>query len=78
MIISQEDVLELVEISDRIRARRKERLREIQYEREIREEWEQRERERRERQSRSRPKWDDEKIIEREREIIYDRPSRRH
>lgn len=66
----KEDVLELVEISDRIRARRKERIREIAYEREIRDEWE------RERRHRSRPKWEDEKIVEREREIIYDRPRR--
>ncbi|CAN8100336.1 unnamed protein product [Discula destructiva] len=70
--LKYEDVLELVEISDRIRARRKERIREIQYEREIRDEWEARER-----RHRTRPKWDDEKIVEREREIIYDR-QRRH
>lgn len=68
----QEDVLELVEISDRIRARRKDRIREIQYEREIRDEWE------RERRHRARhDRWDDERERVVEREVIYhDRPRR--
>ncbi|KUI57657.1 hypothetical protein VP1G_04948 [Cytospora mali] len=67
-----EDVLELVEISDRIRARRKDRIREIQFEREIRDDWD------RERRHRPRPRWEDDRERVVEREVIYDssRPRR--
>lgn len=77
-----EDVLQLVNLSESIRRERRERLREIERERERlerrdkdREEWEMVERTER-RRERDRP-YDDERIIERE--IIYDgrRPSRR-
>ena len=68
----QEDVLELVSLSETIRRERQERIREIQRERDRlehrareRDEWERRER-RRERDS----GFSDERIIERE--IIYD------
>lgn len=60
-----------MELSDRIRARRKERIREIHYEREMRDEWE------RERRHRSRRGgWDDEREKIVEREVVYDRPRR--
>ncbi|KAK7740717.1 hypothetical protein SLS53_005185 [Cytospora paraplurivora] len=67
-----EDVLELVEISDRIRARRKDRIREIQYEREIRDDWD------RERRHRPRPRWEDDRERVVEREVVFDtsRPRR--
>ncbi len=72
LISSQEDVLELVQLSETIRRERQDRLREIQRERDRlehrnreRDEWERRER-RRERDS----GFSDERIIERE--IIYD------
>lgn len=52
-----------------MRRHRKERIRELQHEREMRDEWE---RDRR-RGHRSRgPKWDDERIVEREREVVFD------
>jgi hypothetical protein len=79
----QEDVLQLVNISESIRRERRERIREIERERERlerrdkdREEWEMVERTER-RRERDRP-FDDERIIERE--IIYDgrRPPRRN
>ncbi|ROW10411.1 hypothetical protein VMCG_01607 [Cytospora schulzeri] len=67
-----EDVLELVEISDRIRARRKDRIREIQYEREIRDDYDRTPR------HRHRPRWEDERERVVEREVIFDsgRPRR--
>lgn len=72
-----EDVLQLVQMSDNIRRRRKDRVREIQWEREYRDEWE-RERHHHHHHSHSRhrrPKWDeDERIVERE--VIYDRAPR--
>lgn len=74
--VFQEDVLELVELSDRIRARRKDRIREIHYEREMRDEWE-RERERERRHRSRRGGWEDEREKIVEREYVYDRP-RRH
>ena len=64
-------------MSDNIRRRRKDRVREIQWEREYRDEWE-RERHHHHHHSHSRhrrPKWDeDERIVERE--VIYDRAPR--
>jgi hypothetical protein len=60
----QEDVQELVLLSDQIRRERQDRIREIEYERERL----------RERDDRRRD-YDDERIIERE--IIYDAPGRR-
>jgi hypothetical protein len=63
----QEDVQELVLLSDQIRRERQDRIREIEYERE-------RLRERDERR-RELPAYEDERIIERE--IIYDAPGRR-
>lgn len=67
----QEDVLELVQLTDVIRRERRHRLREIEREREIferrerdREEWERRDR------RRDRGAFEDERIIERE--VIYD------
>ncbi|ROV94222.1 hypothetical protein VSDG_05687 [Cytospora chrysosperma] len=67
-----EDVLELVEISDRIRARRKDRIREIQFEREVRDDWDRASR------HRPRPRWEDDRERVVEREVIFDsgRPRR--
>lgn len=54
-----------MELSDEIRRFRKERVREIQYERDWRDEWDRRHRQR------PRPDhWDNERV--REREVIYD------
>lgn len=74
----KEDVLELVKLSEDIRAERKERIREMQWERE-------RELERKEREKKERKKeekflkemgaYEDERIYERE--VIYDGPPRR-
>lgn len=62
----------MVEISDRIRARRKDRIREIQFEREVRDDWEQ------PRRHRPRPRWEDDRERVVEREVIFDsgRPRR--
>ncbi|KAK8061277.1 hypothetical protein PG994_007643 [Apiospora phragmitis] len=62
-----EDVLELVNISDSIRRARRERAREIEWERESRDRWERRHRHRR-------SKYDDERERIVEHEVIYDRP----
>jgi hypothetical protein len=64
-----------VQLSDSIRRASKERAREIQWEREFRDEWE------RERRHRHRPRPPREKIYEDERvvvdrEVVYDRPPR--
>ncbi|ORY60559.1 uncharacterized protein BCR38DRAFT_411708 [Pseudomassariella vexata] len=64
-----EDVLELVNVSDSIRKARRERAREIEWEREARERWERRHRPR---HSGSWDKYDDERVYEREREVIVD------
>ncbi|KAK2600875.1 hypothetical protein N8I77_010379 [Diaporthe amygdali] len=64
--LKYEDVLELVEISDRIRARRKDRIREIQFEREVRDDWE-----RDRRHHRHRPRWEDERERVVEREVVF-------
>ncbi|KAK6860007.1 hypothetical protein PG995_003643 [Apiospora arundinis] len=61
-----EDVSELVSISDQIRRARRERAREIEWERESRDRWE-----RRHRHRRSMGKFDDERIVEHE--VVYDR-----
>ncbi|KAH6648765.1 hypothetical protein BKA67DRAFT_538778 [Truncatella angustata] len=61
-----EDVLQLVNMSDSIRKARKERAREIEWEREARERWE-----RRHRHPRHRDHFDDERIVEHE--VIYER-----
>ncbi|KAG9242479.1 hypothetical protein BJ878DRAFT_555385 [Calycina marina] len=73
--LGYEDVLQLVQLSEKIRADRQRRLREIERERvrmekieRKREEWERAER-RRSRQERERPLYDDERIVERE--IVY-------
>lgn len=63
-----EDVLQLVNVSDSIRRARRERAREIEWEREARDRWERRHRHRR---SIGWDKYDDERIVEHE--IIYDR-----
>jgi hypothetical protein len=68
----QEDVLELVEITEDIKRDRRERIREIQIERELAE------RPRRP-LALPQPPWDEERVVERE--IIYDRglpPPRRY
>lgn len=64
----QEDVVELVNLSDDVRRARKRRAQEIEWERE----WDRRHRNRR---SLNWDKIDDERIVERE--VIYDRPSGR-
>ncbi|KEY65733.1 hypothetical protein S7711_05563 [Stachybotrys chartarum IBT 7711] len=64
-----EEVLKLTELSDRIRRSRKDHVREIEWERDYREDWERR----RHHHSHHRQpslKWDDERV--REREVIYD------
>lgn len=75
----QDDVLRLTELSDTIRRARKERVRDIQWERDWRDEWEQpfrrhhhdRHHDRHHDHWRSsREEWDDERV--REREVIYD------
>ncbi|KAK7985108.1 hypothetical protein PG996_005650 [Apiospora saccharicola] len=65
-----EDVSELVTISDQIRRARRERAREIEWERESRDRWERRHRHRR---SMGRDKYDDERERVVEHEVIYDR-----
>lgn len=65
-------MLELVNISDAIRRARKERAREIEWERESRERWE-RQHHHHHRGSIGRAKYDDERIVEREREVVIDR-----
>jgi len=63
--LKYDDVLQLVELSDEIRRFRKDRVREIQYERDWRDEWDRRHR------HRHRPEpWDSERV--REREVVYD------
>jgi hypothetical protein len=69
--LQQEDVLQLVELSERIRRDRQERIREIQWEREKLEDRKLREEKRRE--IRDVP-YEEERIIERD--IIYDGPRR--
>ncbi|KAI0125284.1 hypothetical protein BJ170DRAFT_598103 [Xylariales sp. AK1849] len=63
-----EDVLELVNISDTIRRSRRERAREIEWEREARDRWENKHRHRR-----SAGGWDDERERIYEHEVVYDR-----
>ncbi|KAK8016246.1 hypothetical protein PG993_014435 [Apiospora rasikravindrae] len=65
-----EDVLELVNVSDQIRRARRERAKEIEWERESRDRWERRHRHRR---SMGRDKYDDERERIVEHEVIYDR-----
>ncbi|KAK4239171.1 hypothetical protein C8A03DRAFT_43189 [Achaetomium macrosporum] len=67
--LAYEDVLRLVQLSDRIRAARKERAREIAWEREWRDDWEHRNHHHH-RRSRYSVDYDDERVVERE--IIYD------
>lgn len=69
--ILQEDVLRLVEITEDIKRDRRERIREIQAEREFAER-------RRQPLALPAPPWDEERVVERE--IIYDRapPPRRY
>ncbi|KAM7205331.1 hypothetical protein V8F33_001162 [Rhypophila sp. PSN 637] len=79
-----DDVLQLVQMSDSIRRARKERAREIQWEREWREEWERSRHQHHHHHSHSRSKhrhpddrYDDEHVVETE--VVYDRrPSRKH
>ncbi|CAM1506369.1 Fc.00g060100.m01.CDS01 [Cosmosporella sp. VM-42] len=68
--LKYDDVLHLVDISDEIRRARKHRAREIEYEREYRDDWERS----RHRHHGGAPKWDE--VVERE--VVYDssRPSR--
>ncbi|KAK4181384.1 hypothetical protein QBC36DRAFT_97224 [Triangularia setosa] len=72
--LAHEEVVRLVNLSDRIRQSRKDRAREIQYEREWRDEWDQRHHHHSHSHSSSRHRHDDERVVERE--IIYD--SHRH
>ncbi|TPX13908.1 uncharacterized protein E0L32_005608 [Thyridium curvatum] len=65
-----EDVLELVERSDRIRRIRKDRIREIQWERDYRDGWERRHR------HHHHGRFNDERVVERE--VIYDRREPRY
>ncbi|KAK8074955.1 hypothetical protein PG997_009618 [Apiospora hydei] len=65
-----EDVLELVNVSDQIRRARRERAKEIEWERESRDRWERRHRHRR---SMGRDKYDDERERIVEHEVVYDR-----
>ncbi|PHH80407.1 hypothetical protein CDD83_3763 [Cordyceps sp. RAO-2017] len=75
-----DDVLRLTELSDEIRRVRKERVREIQFERDWRDEWERPFRrhlpDHHDHWRSSRDEWDDERV--REREVVYDsrRPAR--
>lgn len=62
--------MRLVELSDRIRAARKERAREIQWEREWRDDWGHRDHHHHHKHRYSVDRVDDERIVERE--IIYD------
>jgi hypothetical protein len=72
----QEDVLQLTEMSEDIRRARKDRLREIKWERDVRDDWDRRRPAvmapmRREREYYRRPGgWDEERV--KEREVIYD------
>lgn len=63
----QEEVLRLVELSDEIRRFRKERVREIRWESDWRDDWERRHRHQLPQRSEV---WDDERW--KEREVIYD------
>lgn len=65
----QEDVLRLIQLSERIRAARKERAREIAWEREYRDEWEHRGHHHHHKH-RYQVDYDDERVVERE--IVYD------
>lgn len=69
--LAHEDVVRLINLSDRIRQNRKDRAREIQWEREYRDEWEHRHHHHHSHShSTSRHRHDDERVVERE--IIYD------
>lgn len=79
-----EDVLQLVQLSDRIRRIRKDRIREIQWEREDRAEWDrrhrhreyrrERSRSRHHRHSHSRDRYFDETVVTKD--VVYERPYR--
>lgn len=66
LIFPQDDVLQLVEMSDDIKRYRKDRVREIQWERDWRDDWDRRHRH----HHHHHHPWDDERV--REREVIYD------
>ncbi|TDZ15053.1 hypothetical protein Cob_v012031 [Colletotrichum orbiculare MAFF 240422] len=75
--LKYDDVLELVQVSDEIRRFRKERVREIQYEKEYRDGWERRHQANHHHHHHRAPsKYDDERVYERE--VVYDstRPRR--
>ncbi|KAF3002318.1 hypothetical protein E8E14_005025 [Neopestalotiopsis sp. 37M] len=63
--LKYEDVLEIVNLSDSIRRARRDRAREIEWEREARERWE-----RKHRHHHKHRDWDDERVVERE--VIYE------
>ena len=77
LTMSQEEVLELVQLSDQIRQARKDRAYEIQWERDYRSQWQRDSRPHhrhghRHHHSRSTDRWEEDKVVEREREVYVD------